>query len=298
VKFASLTVAGVPRVAVVEEGASIRFLPSSIRDIADLISNPSAVNGHTEPITAPTHLQAPIRRPRRNIFCVGKNYRDHAKEFENSGFDATSGTAVPEAPIFFTKVPESVIGPQAPISFDPAVSSAIDYEGELAVIIGVGGRAISPANAMAHVWGYTIINDVTARDVQSKLKQWHVGKSFDTFCPMGPWAVTADEIDLANTRLRTWVNGDLRQEANTADLIFDVPTIVAVLSAGITLHPGDIIATGTPAGVGIGFKPPKYLKSGDVVTVEIDGLGRLENKVVAQTGPAIDPSIGRLLRND
>jgi 2-keto-4-pentenoate hydratase/2-oxohepta-3-ene-1,7-dioic acid hydratase in catechol pathway len=132
---------------------------------------------------------------------------------------------------------------------------------------------------MAHVWGYTIVNDVTARDVQSRHKQWLIGKSFDTFCPMGPWAVTVDEIDLAGTTLRTFVNGEKRQDANTADLIFDVPAIIEALSAGITLIPGDIIATGTPAGVGIGFKPPRYLQHGDQVAVEISGIGRLENGV-------------------
>ena len=143
--------------------------------------------------------------------------------------------------------------------------------------------------------GLTTVNDVTASDVQGRLKQWHVGKSFDTFCPMGPWAVSADELDLSNTQLRTWVNGELRQNANTRDLIFDVPSIIAVLSAAITLYPGDIIATGTPAGVGIGFQPPRYLKNGDTVAIEIDGLGRLENRVVARRGEPIDPVVARLL---
>ena len=161
----------------------------------------------------------------------------------------------------------------------PSVSTAIDYEGELAVIIGTPGRKIAKADALKHVWGYTIVNDVTARDVQGRLKQWLVGKSFDTFCPMGPWAVTADEIDLGNTTLKTWVNGELRQNANTRDLIFDVPTIIETISAGVTLRAGDIIATGTPVGVGIGFTPPKYLKNGDVVEIEIGGIGRLRNPV-------------------
>ncbi len=142
--------------------------------------------------------------------------------------------------------------------------------------------------------GLTTVNDMTARDVQVRLKQWHVGKSFDTFCPMGPWAVTADELNLQDTWLRTWINDELRQEANTRDLIFDVPTIIAVLSAAITLYPGDIIATGTPAGVGIGFKPPRFLKNGDVVAIEIDGLGRLENRVVERSGGVIDPVAKRL----
>ena len=295
-KFGRWMVGQTPRVAIVENGRPARWLHSGAKDAADLIANPALLEARADPVTEIGALLAPIQRPRRNIFCVGKNYRDHAKEFERSGFDASSGAVeIPDAPIFFTKVPECVIGPHAPISFDPAVSTALDYEGELAVIIGAGGRAITQSAAMRHVWGYTIINDVTARDVQSRLKQWHVGKSFDTFCPMGPWAVTADEIDLADMRLRTWVNGELRQNANTRDLIFDVPTIVAVLSASITLYPGDIIATGTPAGVGIGFKPPRYLKDGDTVCIEIAGLGRLENPVVARAGGAVDPLVARLL---
>ncbi|MBV9218888.1 MAG: fumarylacetoacetate hydrolase family protein, partial [Methylobacteriaceae bacterium] len=135
------------------------------------------------------------------------------------------------------------------------------------------------AHALDCVWGYTIINDVTARDLQSRHAQWLIGKSQDTFCPMGPWAVTRDEIDLRRTGIRCWVNGELRQDSNTSLLIFDVPTIIAAISAGITLQPGDVIATGTPAGVGIGFDPPRFLKGGDVVRIEIDGIGVLENPV-------------------
>lgn len=223
---------------------------------------------------------APLPRPRRNIFCVGKNYFAHAKEFAGSGFDssAKSGGDIPADPIIFTKVPESVVGPGATIEM-PAASTAIDYEAELAVIIGRGGKGIAAKDAMAHVWGYTIVNDITARDWQSRHQQWHLGKSFDTFCPMGPWLVSADELDGANTGVRCYVNGEERQNASTADFIFDIPKLIETLSAGITLYPGDVIATGTPVGVGIGFKPPKYLKSGDVVRVEIDGIGSLENPV-------------------
>ncbi len=163
----------------------------------------------------------------------------------------------------------------------PEGLDSIDYEAELAVIIGKGGRAISRAEAMDHVWGYTIVNDVTARDMQVRHQQWLIGKSQDTFCPMGPWAVTRDAIDLANTGVRCWVNGEIRQDGNTKDLIFDVPTIISTISAGITLLPGDVIATGTPAGVGVGFKPPKFLVAGDRVRIEIDGIGSLENPVGA-----------------
>ena len=227
-------------------------------------------------------LQAPIPRPRRNVFCVGKNYHAHAREFAASGFDSSAAKgAVPEVPIVFSKLPDSVIGPGAAIRIDAAVSSVIDYEAELAVIVGKAGRNISAADALSHVWGYTIVNDVTARDLQGRHSQWLIGKSQDSFCPMGPWAVTAEEIDLADTSLRCWVNQELRQESNTGLLIFDVPTIIAAISNGITLLPGDVIATGTPAGVGIGFTPPKYLRPGDRVRVKIGGIGSLENPVEA-----------------
>ncbi len=223
-------------------------------------------------------LQAPIPEPRRNIFCVGKNYHDHAHEFAGSGFDSSADKgAVPKEPIIFSKVPECVVAAETPVRIDPKVSTAIDYEAELAVIIGKTGRGISKADAFDYVWGYTIINDVTARDLQGRYSQWLVGKSQDTFCPMGPWAVSKDELDIADTGIRCFVNGELRQNSNTNLLIFDIPTIIETLSAGLTLYPGDVIATGTPAGVGIGFKPPRYLKGGDVVRVEIDGIGALQN---------------------
>jgi 2-keto-4-pentenoate hydratase/2-oxohepta-3-ene-1,7-dioic acid hydratase in catechol pathway len=228
-------------------------------------------------------LLAPIPRPRRNIFCVGKNYREHAQEFTASGFDssaAKASDAIPEFPIVFSKVPECVIAAGEPIVVPSTLSKAIDYEAELAVIIGEGGRGIARADAMKHVWGYTIVNDVTARDLQGRHKQWLIGKSLDSFCPMGPWLVTADELDGANTRVRCWVNEELRQDARTPDLIFDIATLIETISAGITLLPGDIIATGTPAGVGIGFSPPRYLAHGDRVRIEIDGIGVLENPVV------------------
>jgi 2-keto-4-pentenoate hydratase/2-oxohepta-3-ene-1,7-dioic acid hydratase in catechol pathway len=227
-------------------------------------------------------LRAPVPRPRRNLFCVGKNYHAHAREFANSGFDSSAGQGeIPTAPIVFSKVPESVTAPSAPIRIDASVSTAIDYEAELAVIIGKAGRNIRKGDALDHAWGYTIINDVTARDLQGVHSQWLIGKSQDSFCPMGPWVVTADEVDLSDTPLRCWVNDELRQDSNTGLLIFDVPTIIAAISNGITLLPGDVIATGTPAGVGIGFTPPKYLSAGDVVRIEIDGIGVLENPVRA-----------------
>ncbi len=229
---------------------------------------------------AGVELEAPMPRPRRNIFCVGKNYHEHAHEFARSGFDSSaSAGAVPKDPIIFSKVPESVVATHSNVLIDIRVSSAVDYEAELAVIIGKEGRCISKEDALGHVWGYTIVNDVTARDLQGRYSQWLIGKSQDTFCPMGPWAVTRDEFDLASAGIRCFVNGDMRQNSKISLLIFDIPTIISTLSQGITLKPGDIIATGTPAGVGIGFDPPKYLNAGDVVRVEIDGIGALENRI-------------------
>ena len=173
------------------------------------------------PLSA-VQLTAPMPRPRRNLFCVGKNYHAHAKEFAGSGFDssAKSGGDIPSVPIVFTKVPESVIGPGDAIVIPQAVSTAIDYEAELTVVIGRGGKGIRKADAMQHVWGYTIVNDVTARDWQSRHQQWHMGKSFDTFCPMGPYLVSADECDGTRTQVRCFVNGEKRQDASTTDLIF------------------------------------------------------------------------------
>jgi len=224
---------------------------------------------------------APIPTPHRNIMCVGRNYHEHAREFHDSGFDATSGkTAVPDDPIIFTKAPSSVIGPgdAIPSYLDP--TNSVDYEGELAVIIAKEGRSITKKNAFDYVYGYTVVNDVTARTLQHRHKQWFIGKSLDGFCPMGPVILTSDEAgDVDEFHLTTKVNGESRQDAKVADLIFDIPTLIETISAGITLKPGDVIATGTPVGVGIGFEPPIFLKPGDVVAVTIDPIGTLENSV-------------------
>ncbi|MCE2532262.1 MAG: fumarylacetoacetate hydrolase family protein [Acidimicrobiia bacterium] len=228
------------------------------------------------------HLLAPIGSFPRNIFCIGKNYREHALEFTTSGFDS-SGTAaqdlIPTAPIVFSKPFTSVIGPGDLIDPHPHLTSMLDYEAELAVVIGRGGRDIALADALDHVFGYTIGNDVTARDRQRHHRQWLLGKGMDTFCPMGPAVVTAEEIDLANAVVECRVNGELRQKASVADLIFDVPTLIRDLSAGMTLVPGDVIATGTPAGVGIGFDPPRFLKPGDEVAATIEPIGTLTNRI-------------------
>ena len=227
-------------------------------------------------------LLAPIPRPARNIFCVGKNYYAHVREIANQGFDTTGGgDTPPEAPIVFSKLPECVIGSGADIIHDSTVTSELDYEAELGIIIGRRGRAIKQADAMDHVWGYTIINDVTARDIQKRHKQWLLGKSQDNFCPMGPFAVTREEVNLADTPIRCWVNDELRQDGNTAQMMFDVPALVEAISSGITLYPGDVIASGTPAGVGAGFDPPRFLGAGDRVRIEIEPIGTLENSVAA-----------------
>jgi 2-keto-4-pentenoate hydratase/2-oxohepta-3-ene-1,7-dioic acid hydratase in catechol pathway len=229
------------------------------------------------PVSAIT-LRAPLPRPRRNLFCVGRNYRAHAEELAASVFrDAVADKD--SWPIVFSKVPETVIGPFDTVRLpSKAVSEQIDYECELAVVIGLGGRDIAQSRAMEHVFGYTVVNDVSARDVQVRHGQWHLGKSFDTFCPMGPWIATADELDGRATRVRGWINGELRQDGKTQDMIFDIPTLIETCSRGITLVPGDVIATGTPSGVGMGFSPPKWLRHGDVVRVEIDGIGAIENR--------------------
>lgn len=250
---------------------------SIIESLAEGGKMPEAASASL-PVSA-VQLDAPIPVPRRNVFCVGRNYHAHAKELQTSVFK--DNDANPESwPIVFTKVPESVTGPFDDVRIPREVSDEIDYEAELCVVIGKGGRNISRFEALSYVFGYTVVNDVTARDVQIRHQQWDLGKSFDTFCPMGPWIVTADELDGTKTRVRCWVNGELRQDGPSGNMIFDIPTIIETCSRGITLYPGDLIAMGTPAGVGMGMKPPRYLKPGDVVRVEVAGLGFIENKFV------------------
>ncbi|MES2757153.1 MAG: fumarylacetoacetate hydrolase family protein [Pseudomonadota bacterium] len=259
-------------------------VPGFTGDMLDLIKATPDPASQLKPVgpgrpLAGIRLKAPLGRTDRNIFLVGKNYHEHAKEFSGSGFD-TSAQVVPTAPNIFTKPASAIVGPHDDIDSHPEVTQQMDYEAELAVIIGKGGRGIRKEDAYAHVWGYTVVNDVTARDLQKKHSQWFLGKSLDTFCPMGPWIVTADAIDPTNTRVQCWVNDELRQDANTSDLIFDIATLIETLSAGIELKPGDVIVTGTPVGVGIGFNPPKFLKAGDVVRVAIEGIGTINNRVV------------------
>lgn len=218
-------------------------------------------------------LVAPIPRPKKNIFAVGLNYVQHNREF-------TGSDKLPEHPIVFTKAPTSVIGPGDPIELRPDLTPAIDYEGELGVVIGKRGRDIPPERAEEHIFGYTIINDITARDLQKRTSQWFLGKSLDTFCPMGPYLVHKSAVGWpVKLYIQTKVNDEVRQASNTELLLFDIPTLVSTVSSGITLEPGDIIATGTPEGVGMGFDPPRFLQAGDTVEVEIEGLGVLRNPV-------------------
>ena len=224
----------------------------------------------------------PITQPSKDVICVGKNYAKHAAEYAHSSYDSSStdiNDVIPEAPIMFTKAARTMIGASDDIIVPWNITQSVDYEAELGVIIGREGRFISEESAYDHVWGYTVVNDMTARDLQSRHKQWLLGKSIDTFCPIGPWIVTADEVDPEDMDVSCWVNGERRQHANTRDLIFNIPSIIAAASASMTMCPGDIIATGTPAGVGVGFQPPKFLKIGDSVKVEISGIGVIENTI-------------------
>ncbi|NWJ94322.1 MAG: fumarylacetoacetate hydrolase family protein [Chloroflexi bacterium] len=224
-------------------------------------------------------LLAPILNPSKNIICIGRNYREHISEFAKV---SQTEDKPPEVPVFFTKAPTAIIGHGQAITFNPKISEKIDWEGELAVIIGRQGRDISEEVALDYIFGYTCLNDVTARDLQKSHNQWFKGKSFDTFAPLGPWIVTADEIgDPQNLRLVLRVNGVTKQEGHTKDMIFTIRQIIASLSSGFTLEPGDIIATGTPSGVGFARFPPEFLKNGDVVEVEIEKIGVLRNGVIS-----------------
>ena len=219
-------------------------------------------------------LLAPVPQPLRNVFALGLNYAEHAAE---------GGHNAPDAPIYFTKATTAVIGPDEPIIADPSVSQKLDWEVELGVILGTGGRRISEADALDHVFGYTVIHDVSARDLQfARSGQWFLGKSFDTGCPMGPWIVSADEIgDPQNLDLCLHVNGVEKQSSNTRYMIFPVAKILADLSSVLTLQAGDIISTGTPSGIGGTREPPEFLQPGDVTEAEVSGVGLLRNPVLA-----------------
>jgi 2-keto-4-pentenoate hydratase/2-oxohepta-3-ene-1,7-dioic acid hydratase in catechol pathway len=224
-------------------------------------------------------LRAPIPVPVRNIFCVGRNYLDHVKEgYAKAGREAK----LPEVPQFFTKATHALNAPNGDVRLDSRLTQLLDYEVELAIVIGRGGRDIAPLQAAQHIFGYTVANDFTARDLQRRHEQWFKGKSLDTTCPIGPCIVDRDSIaDPKTLELRLSVNGEERQRATVAQMIFDLPTIIASLSAGLTLEAGDIIATGTPAGVGFAMTPARALADGDLVAAAIEGIGELRNRIVA-----------------
>jgi 2-keto-4-pentenoate hydratase/2-oxohepta-3-ene-1,7-dioic acid hydratase in catechol pathway len=266
-----------PRVGMVSKDGD-HITPLVVEDMVGLIASskmpPTA--GSALPL-AFVKLLAPIPRPRKNVFCVGWNYVEH---FEEGKAARTHVKEMPEHPTFFTKAPTAVNGPYDVIPWASGVSDKLDWEVELGVVIGKGGKNIAEAEALNHVFGYTVINDVSWRDIQRRHgQQWFKGKSMDGTCPMGPWIVTRDEIDAANLKLACRVNDVVKQSASTSQMYFKLPRIIAELSAGLTLEPGDVIATGTPSGVGHSRTPPEFMKPGDVMETEIEGIGTLRNTI-------------------
>lgn len=270
---------------VVRDGGVLSLAPAGFTDLLTLIRAgeealaavrrwlESAPESASTPL-AEVQLLAPIPRPPK-IICIGLNYRDHAAE---------TGKTVEKIPTVFAKFPTAVIGPGASIVL-PKASTKPDYEAELAFVIGTGGRYIPASEWRRHVFGYTAFNDVSARDFQMATTQWMIGKTFDTFAPMGPWIVTQDEIpDPHALDISLTLNGAVMQSSNTSNLIFRIPDLIEFLSSVFTLEPGDVVATGTPSGVGVARKPPVFLKPGDEVTVRIAGVGELTNPVVAESG--------------
>lgn len=264
------------------EEAYFSFLPETLDELIregdeGILQLASTLQKHREtPMAEPYRLsevtlEAPLAM-NKNVICVGKNYDEHIAEFDREK------AAVPEHPIFFSKLPTSVIGPGKTIRLHEDTTSQVDYEGELAIIIGKRASYIPADEVYDHIFGYTIVNDVTARDLQKRHSQWLLGKSLDTFCPMGP-AILIGDKQPKTFEIHTYVNDELRQTGSTADLIFDIPTLVSTLSRSITLEPGDVIATGTPAGVGMGFTPPRFLADDDKVSITISDIGTLENPV-------------------
>jgi 2-keto-4-pentenoate hydratase/2-oxohepta-3-ene-1,7-dioic acid hydratase in catechol pathway len=263
------------------DGTSMQSLidagPAGLAAVVSLVTHKAA----TGTPLAGVHLCAPLPRLLRNVYCVGWNYLDH---FNEGAAHRKTAVDLPEHPAFFTKASNSINGPYDPIPFNAAVSEKIDWECELGLVIGKRGRNIPEAQAMSYVFGYTVINDVTARDMQRYHgNQWFKGKSLDGSCPMGPGIVTADSIAPEALDLWTRVNGVVKQESNTRHLFFKLPRLIAELSLGLTLEPGDVISTGTPQGVGYARTPPEFLKPGDVLETEVAGVGVLRNPIVAVT---------------
>jgi 2-keto-4-pentenoate hydratase/2-oxohepta-3-ene-1,7-dioic acid hydratase in catechol pathway len=259
-------------------GASLRDL----RHVIKLVGEGTPPEYGAPVALARVKLAAPVGPLTKNVICVGKNYHDHAQEFARSGVDQSGDKQeVPADPVIFTKSTSSLADPMQKISASSDPTHTVDYEGELGVVIGKRCKNIKRADALDCVFAYTIVNDVTARAVQQRHKQWFLGKSLDGFCPVGPVLVTRDEFGVPNEQeLATFVNGERRQFAKLRDMIFDVPSFIETVTAYVTLGAGDLLATGTPAGVGIGFNPPRYLVAGDEVRVAISGIGELTNPVV------------------
>ena len=258
---------------------------ASVRDLRHVIRllGEGSPPDYGEPVSlSRVKLAAPVGPLTKNVICVGKNYHDHAQEFARSGVDQSGDKQeVPADPVIFTKSTSSLADPFQKIAASADPTQTVDYEGELGVVIARRCKDVKRDAALDHVFAYTIVNDVTARTVQQRHKQWFLGKSLDTFCPVGPWLVTRDEFGVPDEQeLATYVNGERRQFAKLRDMIFDVPTFIETVTAYVTLDAGDLLATGTPAGVGIGFDPPRYLKPGDEVRVAVSGIGELTNPVV------------------
>lgn len=282
-KLVTIRAAAGHRLGLLDEDG-VRYLPADAPgDMVDLIGLPPEVRAGLlaragDALTlSEVALDAPVR-PRKNVIAIGRNYLEHVRERPGPG---AAERPPPDHPMVFTKPATSVIGPGDAIDTAHDPTGTTDYEGELAVVIGRTGKRIAAGDAWNHVFGYTIVNDVTARALQRRHGQWFIGKGPDTFCPMGPCLLTADAVaDVQDLWVRTSVNGEERQSAPLADLIFDIPTLIETLSSVMTLEPGDVIATGTPAGVGMGFDPPRYLRPGDVVAVTVDEIGTLSNPVI------------------
>ena len=285
--------AGQPRPGILLDDKRIVDIPSGLGETPDVESTLAIVRAGPSMLEklkalaaktpaktvalADVKLHAPIPRPAKNVFCVGWNYLEH---FEEGAQKLQEKRELPKHPVFFSKATTAVNGPFDSVPYDGSISTSLDWEVELGVIIGKTGKNISEADAMKHVFGYTVINDVTWRDVQRRHGgQWHKGKSFDGTCPMGPWIVTADGLDWANLRVTCRVNGVVKQDSNTRHMYFKVPRLIAELSQGMTLEAGDILSSGTPEGVGFARTPPEFMKPGDLLETEIEGIGTMRNPI-------------------
>jgi len=254
-------------VSLVEAGAR------GLDAVADLLVSPRSAAISLDAV----RLLAPIHKPRKNVFCVGWNYLEHFAEGEKW---RQTKQELPAHPVFFSKATNAVNGPYDPIPYDPKVTTQLDWEAELGVVVGERGKNLTEADAMRHVYGYLVVNDVSARDLQKGHGgQWLKGKSLDGACPMGPLLVTADEVDPSDLRIGSRVNGVVKQDSSTRHMYFKIPRLLAELSLGLTLEPGDVISTGTPPGVGFGRTPPEFMKPGDLLETEIEGLGTLRNRI-------------------